>query len=86
MMIIKSYQEQRAMEPQEVPSIETAVVGNVYSDGIALIFPGETLESRKHYAYNAAIAFQVGQRVHLTRIGTGNAGTYIVEYPIGGRA
>ena len=50
MMIIKSYQEQRAMEPQEVPSIETAVVGNVYSDGIALIFPGETLDSRKHYA------------------------------------
>lgn len=85
MTIIKSYQEECAMEPRQVPSTDTAVVGSVHSDGIALIFPGETLESHKHYAYNAAVTFQPGQRVHLTRIGTGNTGTYIVEYPIGGR-
>lgn len=80
-MIIKSYQEQRGLLAEPLAPVEIAVVGSVHADGIALIFPGETLESRKHYAYNAAASFSPGQRVHLARV----AGTYIVEYPIGGQ-
>lgn len=84
-MIIKSYQEQRALQPEPLAAVEIAVVGSVHPDGIALIWPGETLESRKHYAYNAAVSFRPGQRVHLARVGSGTSGTYIVEYPIGGQ-
>nr|DAT30970.1 MAG TPA: hypothetical protein [Caudoviricetes sp.] len=58
---------------------ELATVGTVYSDGISLIFDGQTTESLKHYKRNTAVTFQTGQRVKIVKV----SGTYIVEYPIG---
>ena len=77
--MIKNYQERKALETTaRCGSIAT--VAAVYSDGIALILPGDTSAGDKHYPYNAAIAFAAGQRVHIAR----ESGTIIVEYPIAG--
>lgn len=56
-----------------------ATVAAIYSDGITLIFPGQTSASQKHYKCNAAIQFQPGQRVKVLE----DSGTYVVEYPVG---
>lgn len=56
-----------------------ATVGTVYSDGIALIFDGESAETQKHYKCNTAVTFRAGQRVKILR----TSGTWVVEYPVG---
>lgn len=56
-----------------------ATVGEIFSDGLSLIFDGASEPSKKHYKCNSAIRFSAGQRVKIARI----SGTYIVEYPIG---
>lgn len=56
-----------------------ATVGAVYSDGLTLIFDGQTEATTKRYKRNTAITFKAGQRVKVVKI----SGTYIVEYPIG---
>lgn len=56
-----------------------AIVGAVYSDGISLIFPGQTTASSKHYKCNTAIHFTAGQRVKVIE----DSGTWVVEYPVG---
>ena len=53
--------------------------GTVYSDGISLIFDGDSEPTAKHYKCNAALTFAAGQRVKIVKI----SGTYVVEYPIG---
>lgn len=83
-MSIPTYQAQRELERKLPAATEIAIVGTVYNDGISLVFAGETRPSIKHYAYNAAVSFVPGQRVHITRIGSGTSGTYLVEYPIAG--
>lgn len=55
-----------------------ATVGTVYSDGITLIFDGQSTASTKRYKYNTAVTFESGQRVKVLKIN----GTYVVEYPI----
>lgn len=77
-MIVKDRQAEQELRRHAPNTSDIAVVGGVYPDGIALIFAGENTESAKHYAYNGAVKFSPGQRVHLVRV----AGTYIVEYPI----
>lgn len=80
-MMIQSWQQrQQLTQPEQTGTAHTAVVGSVYADGITLIFPGEDTASAKRYAYNAAVHFVPGQRVHLAC----ESGTYLVEYPIGG--
>lgn len=56
-----------------------ATVGGVYSDGLSLIFPGETTPSGKHYKCNTSVTFRAGDRVKVFY----DSGTYIVEYVIG---
>lgn len=80
-MLIKTYQEQKSLEATS-KSGNIATVSSVHSDGIALILPGDTTPSEKHYPYNASASFEPGQRVHIIR----ESGTIIVEYPIGGAA
>ena len=78
--MINTYQERAALQGGVVKAANVATVVGVYADGIALRLPGETAAGEKHYPYNATIAFETGQLVHLCREG----GTLIVEYPIGG--
>lgn len=56
-----------------------ATVGAVYSDGISLIFDGQTSASAKHYKCNTSVVFKAGDRVKVVK----DSGTYIVEYVIG---
>lgn len=56
-----------------------ATVGAVYTDGIALIFDGQTAASGKHYKCNTSVKFKAGDRVKIVK----DAGTYIVEYVVG---
>ncbi|WP_370754572.1 hypothetical protein [Gemmiger formicilis] len=77
--MIENYQQRKALETT-AKSGNIATVSAIYSDGIALILPGDTTAAEKHYPYNAAITFSAGQRVHIAR----ESGTIIVEYPIGG--
>ena len=56
-----------------------ATVAAVYDDGISLLFDGNENPSQKHYKCNRAVAFAVGDRVHLAY----ESGTYSVEYPVG---
>ncbi|WP_417095683.1 hypothetical protein [Gemmiger formicilis] len=77
--MIENYQQRKALEVT-TKSGNIATVSAVYSDGIALILPGDTAASDKHYPFNAAAQFVAGQRVHIAR----ESGTIIVEYPIGG--
>ena len=56
-----------------------ATVYAVYEDGISLLFDGNGTPTQKHYKCNRALAFAVGDRVHLAY----ESGTYIVEYPVG---
>lgn len=67
---------EEANEPQ---AANFATIGDVYEDGVSLIFDGETEESRKHYLVNTSAAFAAGQRVKITK----DCGTYVVEYPVG---
>ena len=56
-----------------------ATVGAVYSDGITLIFDGQTSPTTKRYKANTTILFVAGQRVKIIK----DSGTYVVEYPVG---
>lgn len=56
-----------------------ATVGNVYPDGVSLIFDGETTETQKHYLCNTSVLFAAGDRVKVSSID----GTYVVEYVVG---
>ncbi|WP_302200347.1 hypothetical protein [uncultured Gemmiger sp.] len=79
-MLIKSYQEKKSLENTGSRSGNIATVSAVFGDGIALILPGDTVASDKHYPFNTSATYEPGQRVHIVR----ESGTIIVEYPIGG--
>lgn len=55
-----------------------ATIGAVYSDGVTLIFDGQTQPTTKRYKSNKSVIFTAGQRVKVVKI----AGTYLVEYPV----
>lgn len=80
--MIESYQEEQSLLPTEPPDQSFAVIGEIYDDGISLIFNGASQPSLKHYKCNASIPFQAGQRVRIIE----DSGTYVVEYPIGAPA
>ena len=67
------------MNVQNTIARSFATVAAVYDDGISLLFDGNENPSQKHYKCNRALAFAVGDRVHLAY----ESGTYIVEYPVG---
>lgn len=67
-------------ESEEQPIVrKLATVGTVYSDGVSLIFDGESAASEKHYKANTAIIFAAGDRVKIAEV----SGTYVVEYIVG---
>lgn len=66
-------------EGNEPQAANFATIGEVYEDGVSLIFDGETEASQKHYLVNTSVSFAAGQRVKITK----DCGTYVVEYPVG---
>lgn len=63
----------------EPAAAELATVGAKYTDGLSLIFDGQSAASEKHYKCNTSVIFQAGDRVKICRI----SGTYVVEYVVG---
>ena len=61
------------------PVFTFAIIGDVYNDGVTLIFPGQTVASNKRYKCNNSIPFQAGDRVKVLH----DSGTYVVEYVVG---
>lgn len=62
----------------EAPVFNFATVGAVYSDGLTLIFDGQTTPTTKRYKRNAGVTFRAGDRVKILR----DSGTYVVEYVV----
>lgn len=77
--MINNYQEQQKLAGQDPPFATFATIGAVYSDGVSLIFDGQTAASAKHYKVNRSATFSAGDRVKVAKI----SGTYIAEYPVG---
>lgn len=77
--IVENYQEEQQLEEQKAPEYSFATIGDVYDDGISLIFPGAEEASEKHYRANLYCKFAKGQRVYLAK----DSGTYVVLFPVG---
>lgn len=77
--MIESYQQEMSEKPEETQPYVFATIGEVYDDGVSLIFPGETEPGKKHYKVNTLGVYSSGQRVKVIK----DSGTYIVEYPVG---
>lgn len=56
-----------------------ATVGEVYDDGLTLIFDGEEAPTEKHYKCNTSVIFHAGDRVRILE----DSGTFVVEYVVG---
>lgn len=77
--MIKNYQEKESLTTPKSAIQNFATIGEIYDDGVSLIFDGETEESKKHYKTNSSITFNAGDRVRIFS----DSGTYVVEYPVG---
>ena len=53
---------------QESPLLSLATIGAKYTDGVSLIFPGQTEATAKHYRCNPDVTFAAGNRVLIARI------------------
>lgn len=71
--------ESEAQESPQETGYQMATVATVESDGVTLIFDGETAPSEKHYKVNAGAQLSAGQRVLLQSI----SGTYVVLCAVG---
>ena len=69
----------RWQQNTEPAAAELATVGAKYTDGLSLIFDGQSAASKKRYKCNTSVTFQAGDRVKICRI----SGTYVVEYVVG---
>lgn len=56
-----------------------ATIGEVFEDGVSLIFDGQEEATEKHYRVNTSIFFSAGDRVKILP----DSGTYVVEYVVG---
>ena len=77
-MIEKKKKKESLVLPSPAPQ-NFATIGEIYDDGVSLIFDGEEEPSEKHYKTNAFVVFQKGDRVRIIS----DSGTYVVEYPVG---
>jgi len=77
--MIETYQQEVALKRAEPQDASFATVGEVFADGVSLIFDGEETASTKHYKVNAFVVFHAADRVRIIK----DSGTYVVEYPIG---
>lgn len=59
--------------------IHFATIGEIFEDGVSLIFDGQDTATEKHYKVNTSIVFQNGDRVKILA----DSGTYVVEYVVG---
>ena len=66
-------------ETKAPPSFHFATVGGVYTDGVTLIFDGQSQATQKRYKCNTSVTFHVGDRVKIFR----DSGTCVVEYVVG---
>ena len=64
---------------QETPLLSLATIGAKYTDGVSLIFPGQTEATAKHYRCNPDVAFAAGNRVLIARV----SGSYVVLCKVG---
>lgn len=60
-------------------TINFATIGEIYEDGVSLIFDGQEEATEKHYKVNTSIVFHAGDRVKILA----DSGTYVVEYVVG---
>lgn len=60
-------------------TINFATIGEIYDDGVSLIFDGQEDATEKHYKVNTSIVFHAGDRVKILA----DSGTYVVEYVVG---
>lgn len=56
-----------------------ATISEVFGDGVTLRFDGLDAPTTKRYKVNAFVVFRPGDRVRVIK----DAGTYVVEYPVG---
>lgn len=77
--MIETYQEKESLAEPKPETQNFATIGEIYDDGVSLIFDGETDPSEKHYKTNAFVVFKKGDRVRIIA----DSGTYVVEYPVG---
>ena len=64
---------------KESPLLSLATIGAKYTDGISLIFPGQTEATAKHYRCNPDVTFAAGNRVLIARV----SGSYVVLCKVG---
>ena len=77
--ILEDFQQEEAIKEPEAANYSFAVIGEVYEDGVSLIFPGSEEPSEKHYKTNLYCKFKAGQRVYIAK----DSGTYIALFPVG---
>ena len=65
--------------PHESPLLSLATIGAKYTDGVSLIFPGQTEATAKHYRCNPDVTFAAGNRVLISRV----SGSYVVLCKVG---
>lgn len=64
---------------KESPLLSLATIGAKYTDGVSLIFPGQTEATAKHYRCNPDVTFAAGNRVLIARV----SGSYVVLCKVG---
>ena len=47
-----------------------ATIGEVFEDGVSLIFDGQEAATEKHYRVNTSIVFKAGRDIKILSIGT----------------
>ena len=77
--MVENYQQEQTLKEPETPNYTFATIGQIYDDGMSLIFPGAEGPSEKHYKANLYCKFKAGQRVYIAK----DSGTYVVLFPVG---
>lgn len=78
-MILETYQEEKAIEPQEENKRAYGTITAVTEEGINVLFDGETEASTKPFYCNSGISYKVGDRVLLEKINGG----YLIVCTVG---
>lgn len=73
---LTGYMPKVAQSPE---SIALATVSAKYTDGLSLIFDGQTEATTKHYKCNTGVTFAAGNRVVCLRI----SGSWVVAFAFG---
>ena len=77
--MIETYQERQEILNKSDNESSFATIDAIFTDGVTLIFDGQTEATTKHYKVNSSIIFNAGDRVKIIK----DSGTYVDEYPVG---